>query len=278
MAIETKELLKFLNLGFAETDIEALDLEKVKEKFTSVYSPKSELNQKTGEMIGRLGTKYKQILQAQGIDFVNSDVDGKPFEEVMELGITKFKTKFSTEIEDLKSKVGTGTGKQDEALLKKIEKLEQKDGEWSGKYSALQTEYDGFKTDSESKFKNYKLQNKLNEIHSNKIQWKQDTSDLTKKGYFSTINENYKVELDENDNILVKDKTGNQIPNPAVNNTFMKYEDILQEVGVKEGTWPLNNHVQRQPAFVATPTTPAPAVQPQAQGSRERVLNLAGRK
>ena len=274
MAIETKELLKFLNLGFAETDIEALDLEKVKEKFTSVYSPKSELNQKTGEMIGRLGTKYKQILQAQGIDFVNSDIDGKPFEEVMELGITKFKTKFSTEIDGLKDQLGKGTGKQDEALLKKIEKLEQKEGEWSGKYSALQTEYDGFKTDSEGKFKNYKLKEKELAEHAS-LPWAQGVSEVTKRGFFATVNDMVTKDLDETDNLIVKDKTGNRIQNPAVNNTFKTYKDVLIETGTKEGVFALNPHTPKQPAFVATPATPTT---PPAQGSRERVLNLAVRK
>lgn len=274
MAVETKDLLKFLNLGIEDSEIEGLDIEKLKEKFTAVYAPQSELKKRTGDMLGRLGTKYKQLLQENGVDFVNSDIEDKPFEEVLSLGITKFKGKYSSEIDELKDKVGKGTGKEDEALLKKIAKLEATESEWNGKYTALQTEYEGFKTESTNKFTEYKLKNKLNEIHSSKIQWAQNLPEVAKKGYFATINDNYKVELDEQDNVVVKDKTGNPIPNPAVNNTFKTYEDILQEVGVKEGTWPINNHSQKQ-----TPQAPIPAkpLAPVAVNST-RVINTSMRK
>lgn len=281
MAVEAKDLLKFLNLGFEETELESLDLEKVKEKFTSVYSPQSDLNKKTGEMLGRLGTKYKQILQENGVDFVSSDIDGKPFEEVMALGINKFKGKLSTEIEDLKAKVGTGTGKQDEALLKKIAKLEEKEGEWSGKYSTLETEYNTFKSDSENKFKSYKLKEKEAAEHAN-LPWAQGVTDLTKRGFFNAINDMVIKDLDETDNLIVKDKTGNFIPNPAVNNTFKTYKDILNEVGVKEGVFALNNHAAKQ---VQRPIVQqqAPVVAPPVSGQRPRTISgaaaeLAGMK
>lgn len=273
MAVETKDLLKFLNLGFEETEIDGLDLEKVKEKFTSVYAPQSELNKKTGEMLGRLGTKYKQILQENGVEFVNSDIEGKQFEDVLALGVTKFKGKFSSEIEDLKAKVGTGTEKQDEALLKKIEKLEQKEGEWSSKYSSLESEYNTYKTESGNQFKAYKLNEKLASEHAN-LPWAQGVTEVTKRGFFATINDMVSKDLDDTDNLIVKDKTGNPIPNPAVNNTFKTYKDILNEVGIKEGVFALNPHTSKQPVNpIATPTrTPAA---PPANGQALRQVSGA---
>lgn len=276
MAIETKELLTFLNLGFTESEIDSLDLNKVKDKFTETYISQKKLGEKVGELTGKLGTRYKQLLQENGIDFVNSDLEGKQFEDILALGINKFKGKYSSEIDELKSKLGTGTEKQDEALLKKIAKLESQIAEETGKYTTLQSEYENFKTESTNKFSQYKLENKLNEIHSKKIQWTSNIPEVAKKGYFATLKENYKVELDANDNVVVKDKDGSPIPNPAVNNTFKTYEDILQEVGIKEGTWPINNHAARQPsqstATQPAETTTTAATQP------NRTINTALRR
>lgn len=276
MAVETKELLKFLNLGFTETELDNLDLDKVKEKFKSEYTLQSELNRKVGEMTGRLGTKYKQLLQENGVEFVSSDIEGKQFEDVLGLGITKFKTKYSSEIEDLKAKVGTGTGKQDEALLKKIEKLEQKEGEWSGKYSTLETEYNNYKTESGNQFKAYKLNEKLASEHAN-LPWAQGVTEVTKRGFFATVNDMVSKDLDETDNLIVKDKTGNLIPNPAVNNTFKTYKDILNEVGIKEGVFALNPHTSKQTPPPATPRQPSPTPSQPVNG-RSRVVSDAAKQ
>src|SRR5690606_36289085 len=98
--MELKDLLGVVDIG----DVKTID--EFKEKFNGKFAPKTELDElsrklseSTGKMTGAATTLFKRLGELD-----NKEIEGKKWEEVAELAITKYKA----QVEELEGNQGQG--------------------------------------------------------------------------------------------------------------------------------------------------------------------------
>lgn len=133
------------------------------------------------------------------------------------------------------------TAKKDEHYTGKIAELEKKNGkpseaikEWEDKYNQLNTKFSDVDkmraelaekyTAKEAEFtqftQNFKKDQAVTEIWSKANEFLSDTAtQLERKGFITSINENYKIELDGDKPVILKD--GHRIPDPKKAGEFL---------------------------------------------------------
>jgi len=125
--------------------------------------------------------------------------------------------------------------------------------------------------------KNIKLTSRVGDAFKG-IKWKTGATEIEKKGFLALVNEKYKLDLDEKDELFIADSQGQRIPHPKKNGEFKGINEILEDEGKAANIWEGNPLAGR-----ATPQKPihqngSNLQQPAFTGSpvgRPRVLNQA---
>lgn len=214
LGVEAKDLAEFkakINAKFI-TRKEALDDDEISEALKSKI---------TGKVSGTINTLAKRFGK-----LTNEDLEGKKYEEVIELmanklnteiaGLKEASTKGSDEkVKELEEKLGKiSTTLQEEkeakALLKKT--LEDKETEWGGKFKDIK--------------KNTVLSGAKDKITPKLIEMSEE------QRFFldNKISELYNIDFDEKEQPFVTDKAGKRIPNPNKAGDFLGLEDAILKI------------------------------------------------
>ncbi len=282
MAIEIKELAEYLGVKIPEK------LEDFKAEFEPAYIRKDKLADdkellgklfapKIGKMAGATQVAVISELKKVGLDISKDELKDLDLEKVVEYGLQKATGHFTAKIAELEAKNGTGNDE-------KVKELETKYGKLQSKYEQEHSLFESSKQNWEAKEQGWANEKKGIKLSSKAgdalkaIKWKTGVSEIEKKGFLATVNEKYKLDLDEKDELFIADIKGQRIPHPKKNGEFKNINEILEEEGKAANIWEGNPIAAR-----ATPQRPihqnGPQIQQPAfngpQNGRPRVLAAA---
>ena len=173
----------------------------------------------TGKRLGAFETKF-----IRAFNLTTDEVKDKKLEEIMDTAVAKY----NGELDGLRQKLSTGT---DERVLELSTQLEEKDkgfNEATRLLGETQLEFEKFKGESASKFKTYKISDKLNKVYArlNFIDG-YEKDEVRKTGFNTLINKKYQFGLDDKDELVVNDNTGNRIKHPTKPGDFADAFTVL---------------------------------------------------
>lgn len=255
--MDAKELLEYLG-------IEADNIDTFKEKFQGGFIPKDQApdedrikSQTVGKFTGAFKTLAKKHFELNTEDLAKVD----RWEDMFDLGIAKINKK----IEDAR---GLGVQTNDAQLKELNTRLEQasqlakeykeanellqnsvveKETEWSGKLKGVRGEF-------EKKNALFLIKDKLSDT-------------LTKGDKFLLEQEINGLQIDfaENDQVIVKDKEGKQIPSPKKVGQYLSLPEAIEYIAEKEGFIKKNNATPPVRTAAASINSHAPAAEGQRQ-------------
>lgn len=255
--MELKDVLDYL--GF-----EADNIEDFKQKFDPEFiRKKNALDNEdikktvTGRYFGSQTTNLKKIARERGVELTGEEIEGLQVEEIAGLIVDKMKGNYEDKIKELNESI-TEPNEALNTLQEKYEKLVNQTKEYKTANKDLLSQVEKIKADKESEIKNYKLNTYKSSVLS-QIKYKQGMSDIEKKGWNSTVNENLVFDYDEEGKEIVTDKDGNRIPNPKVSGTFLSPSEAVEDLAIKSGVVSTNPHANGQAVQpTQTVTTPQP--------------------
>ena len=243
--MELKDLMAYLGA----------DSEKVKtlEDFKAFFEPEfvraKNLTEESefikpilGKMLGTLENEVKKIAKTGGLE---SEIDSDDFKNQKMLRdkfafvVNKLNEKSTAQIKEWETKASQGNDEKVKEYEKKLNSTEQKKKDLEILLNQTVGEFNNFKEQSTSQLKSFKL-NIVKKDAFSKLPLKSDVKPIELKGFEATINEKYKLDIDDEDSVIVTDAKGAKIPNPKVNGTFMTLDEILQAESVAAGIYQLN--------------------------------------
>lgn len=131
-----------------------------------------------------------------------------------------------------------------DAKLSEIEKTKSKPSEELNsikeKYETLSTRYNEelnakkelqqLVEEKENQFTTFKKEFKLNQAKDSifgSLKYSDNANDLLKKGFMATVNEKYKIQLDDEENPIITDVEGNRIKDPNKHGSFLDPVSVL---------------------------------------------------
>jgi hypothetical protein len=222
--METKELLSLI--GY-EGDA---DLEKVKSHIQTNFvhtnllteheAVKKLIDNEAGRVYGTLETKLKKAVK--DLDFDLEEVKDKPTLEKLDYILND---KVKGKINALKEETTKSLDEKTKTLSEELTKAQKQAKEYAELTQSLQGKLSETEETYKGQLKNYKLNTKLTEIKSS-IPFSKDVDEFRLIGFNTKLSENYKFDLDENENIIALDKDGNRVTNS--NKTgFLEAKDVI---------------------------------------------------
>lgn len=259
MSIE-KEALEYL--GYKAEDFKTVD--EFKTKFDSTFIKQANINEDSepvkkilGKTFGTLENEIKKVAKGFDLDIDFEEVKDKKVTEKLKFVFEKYDTKKGELIKDLETKASLGNDDKIKEWEKKYEKVAQKAKDFEGLLNTTKSEYEQAQNKWSSEVKNVKL-NVLTKDAFAKVKLKSDISDFEKRGYMAAISEKYKFDLDETENLVVKNSKGERIPSTKTTGTFKTIEEILEEEAISGKLIQLNTDggkPKQQINFGTPPTT-----------------------
>lgn len=257
--MELKEILEILDISE-----EVLAAENPQEAFTNAVRAKyltkdQALNDKdivskvSGKFFGPLNTKLKQI---GGL--THSEIEGKKIEEIIDM----IGEKFTGEITSLKEASTKGNDEKLTALTEELEKHKKTANKYKTDLDALSTTYQEAQNKWTGELKNYKIQTLLNQERS-KVPFVDTVKPIEVEGYNSVISKKYKFDLDEKDNLVVYNESGEPIQNPKKVGSYFSPVDVLTQEAASNGILKQNNASTTQEKKTFTTTSTQQKTQPE---------------
>lgn len=232
--MELAEIKQFLGLP---DEVDSLD--KFKEHFNSSYISKDKAhlddtvyNKAAGDVIRKVSSKVAQNFGDFGVK--TTDFEGKNFYEVLEglAGTVK------TRVQELQEAQGK-PDKRYQDLETQFNTIKQEKDQYKSKLDEVVGQFDQFKAQKDNEVKTWKVGIKLNETKS-KIPFVDGLTELQRKGFESVLSE-YQFDLDEQDNLIVKDKSGNFVPSKQKAGSFADAFEVLDSLAEANGVKKKNN-------------------------------------
>lgn len=235
MADTKEEIFKYLELN-PEADwkeVKAAFDEKFIKADPQVIKQRTELyGGLLAESNGAILSKVKGLAKSLGVELSGDEIKDKKTVEVIEFLNSKsdeivggYKTKLTElETEVKEAKKSGASAKDVEKLQQEVESWKQKHEEKNDAWVKTSAEFEGFKS-TVAERENQFVINQYKESEISKVKLK-TASDYEKKGWLSEIDSKYVLQRD-GDSVVVRDKEGKQIPNPAKAGSFMTYSEIL---------------------------------------------------
>ena len=260
--IKTEDFLTFL-FGDASTEIDSI--EKFKQKFESSFVSAAALeDSKTpefqkflpkavGNVAGKSMTNLKKRLAELEIELTPDEIKGKPLEDAIDIALTKAVSTVKSKFSDYDTKLTAHETDAVKDWTKKYGILESKYNDLNSLHSGLKSTYEKEVEDHKTQLATERIANLKNRYHDKVIKFKTGIKDVEKTGYFANVEKSVKLALnDKGDDIEVLDLSGNRIPNPKQAGSWKTYSDILEEQGVKDGVWAINESTRRMNEKVST--------------------------
>lgn len=225
--MEVKDILDYMG-------IEAKDMDEFKANFPTKYATEKQAAEKwLSPEIGKVTNKIKQKLlnkaREDGIEFTNSEFDGKELEDVHFTIADKKSAKLKAELDELKLKAGQSNEEALKEWQEKFTKATKRASDEEELRKQLASEFDQFKSHSAGEVKNVKVNFKKSDLLG-KVKYKPGISELEKEGFLSHIDKNYKFDFDDQDVFFAADVKGNRIRSSKKADEHKSPEEIVNEV------------------------------------------------
>lgn len=279
MPLEAKELIEYLGFDASKiTDIESFKKEFEPEAGKPVFIRADKVEHShvypniAGKLLGSIQTKVKSIAKKYGVDFDPEELKDKKVEDIFELSAEKIAGSHKAIIDELNEKVGKGNDERVKEWETKYQKLESKYNDTKSLAEKIGSEFEGFKGTAAQQLKNYKLDIVKKDIFG-KAKIKQNASELELLGFKTKFAEKYDLDLDENENVFIKDrKTGTRIQSKTKASDFADPVEVINEFVVEIGLH------EKNPAGGKTVFNPNTGNQGQFNPDPNKVVSKVGNR
>lgn len=201
---EAQELLSYIGIE---------DAEKFKDEFNARFFTKEAAltnDEIRKTIVGKRMTEIEGAVLKLGKlvmpDITRSKLSEKAIEENIEELAGAFGSKF-TELQELAK---AGNDKRVNDLEKQLEDREKSAKAYKELADKIAGEYEGYKTETANSIKSYKINHQYEQLKS-QLPWVDDVTDVQRIGFDTFVKSNYQLDLDEKDNLIVKDKDGKPV-------------------------------------------------------------------
>lgn len=236
-AEDSQEFLKFLNLDEVE------NLEDAKAKFQENWIQQKELNAKIGKITGSISNVTRKAFEPFGVHITDEDFKDQKIEDVLRSASEKARLELEKKQEEWEKRASKDGSSE---LIK----------EWEKKHASLERKYseiESARLDAIAKFDEYKVsvENEKKELKINSVFDKEFASikidpsvnQLTIKGFKADLSEKYIFDIDDDKNVIVKDKKSQErIKSTSKAGTFLGVSDILIKEATDAGIIQKNPH------------------------------------
>lgn len=270
MPIKAEEALSFISeyLDIQTDKVESID--QLRDQFGLVFARKdtykSELLKDptvvsaiAGKALGSITTKIKQLGKNEfGIEFEESETKDKTPEEIASIVVAKAKTKYESELNDIKSKFPKDSSELEKEWQAKLAQANQNIEQWKSQASTAMQEYENYKGQIELEKKSTKRNQAMQEAFGS-VKFAPEANELIIEGFKSKINSEYKFDFDDQGNFTTFDKEGKVVFNPKKHDIPYSPAELLKDKAIELKIYQINEGGGR-PAGGNTyvPPTPKP--------------------
>lgn len=275
-----KKLSEYLNLNLdrdwneVKADLDKtyikIDTDKPLNTVLLIESQHPELHKSIlGKYSGSTKAQLKKLANEIGVELTWAELEDAKSAEVLEKMIeltTEKVTGYQSQLSELEAKVkeaqkSGASAKDIEAAQKQVDEWKQKFEDTNQLLETTKTEFTTFKQEKENAEKSFKINHFKNEAY-NGIKLK-TSSDYEHKGFIQDIENKYQLEL-EGDEVVVRNREGQRVPNPEKHGSFMSYADVVKLEAAQAKLLDENPHSGKQivppPVAPRTETKPKPTV------------------
>jgi hypothetical protein len=195
-----------------------------------------------GQMAGRSTSVLKKRLQELDIELTSDDYKDKTVEEIIDNALTKTITTVKSKFGEFENNLKSNSDERVRDLETKLQTTLKKYDDLNSLHGQLKQTHESEISNHKNELSRFKRDTILNKYHGN-IKWKTGLRDIERDGFFARLDKKFKIELNENgDDIDVFDRSTNaRISNPKRAGTWKTYSDILEENGIDDGVWAVND-------------------------------------
>ncbi|HWB62327.1 MAG TPA: hypothetical protein VG603_02365 [Chitinophagales bacterium] len=212
--------------GFPVDKENDFDIDKFRQHVDGNYIAREEAIKDpkiTGAIVGsRMGSITTKLASAFSLDA--GTIKDKKVEDIIEMVAGQT----NNTVESLKKKLSEGNDKKLNDLMQQLAEKEKSVNDYKKLADKTADEFENYKKESQNLFKAYKVSNELKSIKS-QIPFIDDFSSnaLLQAGFESVIGNKYQFDLDEQDNLEVKTKTGEYIKSKKNAGKMATAEEVL---------------------------------------------------
>lgn len=260
--MELKDILDYTGLSAENLDEfkEAFDKQFTKKDVNHILKDPELKDAIHGRILGGQFTALKKTLAEFGVDTASPDFVALKDKnlDAIKFAIGDILSKKDSELEDLRSKVGSSNDdliKQKEAEIEKIKaKLSDTDKAWKQTAAELETTRSEFS----QKFKQKEIDLNKGKIFTD-LKLKPKIGEMEKIGFEALISQKLKFDIDDEGKFFVTDAAGNRIPNKAKHGTFLEPLEAVQSLADENGLVEKNPHGGQPAPARSGQQTPPPA-------------------
>lgn len=251
MALELKDVAEYIGLKLE--DFKTPD--EFKTAFDKEFLKQSAINEESepvkkilGKVFGTLENDIKKVANKfeLGIDFDSPDYTAKKkVNEKLHFIIDTIDSKNKLTIAGLTEKANLGNDEKVKEYMTKLEKATQKAKENETLLNSTKTEFETYKTNIATEIKNKTISSIKKDIYS-KAKFIPEANDFTKKGFLTTFEEQYNLDIDENENPYITNKKGEKIVSTKTSGAFKTPLEVLEEEIIKANLYPKNPQAGRE--------------------------------
>lgn len=184
---------------------------------------------------------YSEMGKKLGIS--KDKMEGKRWEEVLDIGIEGYKTKIK-ELEEANKK---GDSEKSEKVGKELSDLRAKYESKEQELLDSNKEKEDIKKAAKDEINNFKIGTYLEKIKS-KLPFKDGMTELEKEGFEAAISKNFKFAIADNDEFQILNDKGERIYNEA-KSSYLTPDDAIRGFAISKNVLKQNNSQGGQPVI-----------------------------
>lgn len=233
--------------------IEAENIDDFKTKFSEVYDKKGAADkdavaQEVGRIRGALDVAIKRMAKEHGIEFEPDELKDKKTEDIVGLSFKKLLSNTDLAIQKIKDESRKSKPAEIQEWESKVAKLNDKNGQLESTNNLLKDEMSKKEQEFLSTIKKTKLGLQEQSLWAG-LKFRHDLDELTKKGFISHIKDNYRLDLDDKDSLIITDKDGKFIPDTSKHGAFKSAQQVIMEEGLSKNIFEKNPDAGKRVEF-----------------------------
>lgn len=230
--------------------IEAENIDDFKSKFSETYDKKGAADkeavaQEVGRIRGAIDVAVKRLAKEHGVEFDPEELKDKKTEDIVGLSFKKMLANTDTAIQKVKDESRKSKPADIQEWESKVTKLNDKIGQLESTNNLLKDEMSKKEQEFLGTIKKTKLGLQEQSLWGG-LKFRHDLDDLTKKGFISHIKENYRLDLDDKDALIITDKDGKFIPDTSKHGAFKSAQQVIMEEGLSKNIFEKNPDAGRR--------------------------------
>ena len=267
--MDTTALLQYLGLN--PDEVKTLD--DLKAKFpTQFVSRAALLDQRSaefkeilphvaGRVTGSITSALNRALEEVQLELTPQEREGKKAEELVAYAITKLNGRAGekdNKLQELQAQLAKSKDEATRELTAKLEQEQRRRAEVEQLLGTTKTTLEQQRADYEAKIKTTRLDYVRTDAHAKAIKWRTGIKPVEQAGFFAHLEKNYKLDLDDQGQLVPLTATGERVPSKKTVGAFMTYDEVLEQEGKALGVWEENPHARHQPPAFVVPGAGAP--------------------